>query len=539
MPSSRSLSLLCTVVLAIGLARADFIDASVANKVNYDFIVVGGNVVANRLSENPKYNVLVLEAGPRWRRGVLNMQVPFLCTSLAPGTPFDWNFTTTGQTGLGGRSIPYPRGHVLGGSSSINYLVYTRGSSEDYDRYAKVTGDQGWSWKNMLQYFKKNEKFNPPQDGHNTTGRINPEVHGFSGINSQLGGDFKFNVDYNSGSPLGLGPLVPNDCGRWEAEQFVDLLPRPSFLKRPNLHIVVGAEVSRVIKTGMKNGLPVFNSVEYRSGSKGPLRGNCVQGNHSLGRRHRLPHILLNSGIGNSKTLKSNLADHAFAVASFSVTGNNTKMGPMTNALVTHLSFARLDKSILKGNPDPAPGPNSPHYELLYANGLPIGPFPATGNFAAAGAMVLNPTSRTRFPDIEVLQPFDAPIVDPALLKTDFDRVVMREAMKSIKKFYSSSAWAGYVIGPANGFEKAVDDASIDKFIQDTAGSIFHPMGTAAMSPKGAKTGVVDPDLRVKKVSGLRVVDVSVLPFEPSGHTQTPAYVVGERASDLIKAAWQ
>ncbi|KAF8888805.1 alcohol oxidase [Infundibulicybe gibba] len=590
MPSTRPILLLWSVVVAIGLARATFIDASAAKKIEYDFIIVGGgtagNVVANRLSENPKHNILVLEAGPRGTY----MQVPFLCTSLAPKTSFDWNFTTTPQIGLGNRVIPYPRGHVLGGSSSINYLVYTRGSAEDFDRYANVTGDQGWSWKNMLQYFRKNEKFTPPVDGHNTTGQFNPEIHGFNGINSvtlsgspsaidgrvinaskELGGDFKFNLDYNSGSPLGLGWFQMTAGGGKRSSSSTSYLG-PSFLSRPNLHVVVGAEVSRVIKTGMKGGLPVFNTVEFRSG-KGPLlrlaaSKEVILSAGAIGS----PHILLNSGIGNSKTLKSvgvtpqvdlpdvgeNLADHSFTVASFSVSGNSTvdninrdsttmqqdlelwktkKMGPMTNALVTHIMFLRLNESTLEGNPDPAPGPNSPHFELLVSNGLPIGPFPPTGNFVATGAMVLNPTSRGSL-KLRSSDPFDPPIIDPGLLKTEFDRTVMREAIKSIKRFYAAPAWAGYVIGPANGLEKAVDDASIDKYVRDTAGSIFHPLGTASMSPKGAKTGVVDPDLRVKKVSGLRVVDVSVLPFEPSGHTQTPAYVIGERASDLIKAAY-
>ena len=175
--------------------------------------------------------------------GVLNAQIPFFCNLLAPGTPYDWNYTTTVQPGLGGRAIPYPRGHILGGSSSISeyqpqylldimmliyvgldYLIYTRGSSDDFDRYAKVSGDSGWSWTSLQPYFKKNEKFGPPVDHHNTTGQFDPSVHGFNGINSvslagfptpidgrvinttkQLAGDFPFNLDQNSGSPLGVG----------------------------------------------------------------------------------------------------------------------------------------------------------------------------------------------------------------------------------------------------------------------------------------------------------------------------------------------
>ncbi|KAG6901001.1 hypothetical protein C0995_002586 [Termitomyces sp. Mi166 len=114
----------------------------------------------------------------------------------------------------------------------------------------------------------------------------------------------------------------------------------------------------------------------------------------------------------------------------------------------------------------------------------------------------------------------------------------MRAAVKSTLKFLTAPSWAGYVITPVNGLENVTTDAEIDAYVQKNTQTIFHPVGTAGMSPKGAKNGVVDPDLKVKKVAGVRVVDASVLPFVPSAHTQAPAYVVAERASDLIKAAY-
>ncbi|KAJ6467574.1 GMC oxidoreductase-domain-containing protein [Mycena vitilis] len=155
--------------------------------IQFDFIIVGGgtagNVVANRLSENPKHSVLVLEAGGS-NVDVLNIIVPFYCARATPNTPQDWNYTTSPQSGLNGRSIAYPRGFVLGGSSSVNYMAYTRGSKEDFDRWAKVTGDNGWSWDSLIPYMRKNERFTPPSDHHNTTGQFNPAVHGFHGINT-------------------------------------------------------------------------------------------------------------------------------------------------------------------------------------------------------------------------------------------------------------------------------------------------------------------------------------------------------------------
>ncbi|KAF8888872.1 pyranose dehydrogenase [Infundibulicybe gibba] len=582
-----------STIAAIRLAGAVFIDAAGAEGIGYDFIIVGGgtagNVVANRLSENPNYKVLVLEAGPS-NANVLDIQVPFLCTTLAPGTAFDWNYTTTPQTALGNRALPFPRGHVLGGSSSINYLIYTRGSTEDYDRYANVTGDQGWSWNNMQQYFKKSERFTPPVDGHNTTGQFNPDVHNFNGINSitlsgfpsatdtrvinastELAGEFEFNLDYNSGSPLGLGWLQMTADGGKRSSSASSYLS-PSFLARSNLYVMLGAEVSRVINTGVEGGLPVFRGVEFRSNNGSLMQLNASKEIILSAGAFGSPHILLNSGIGDAQALKSvgvtpqvdlpdvgeNLSDHPFSPTAFIVSGNDTidninrdpglmeqaleqwkaeNMGPLVNTVASHLMFLRLNESILASNPDPTPGPNSPHYELLVANGVPFKPFPPTGNFVTSGAVVLHPTSRGSL-KLRSSDPFDAPIIDPGLLTTEFDRITMREAIKSIKKFFAASAWAGYVLAPVGGLENAVDDASIDQYIIDNAQSLFHPAGTASMSPVGAQGGVVDPDLKVKKVVGLRVVDVSVLPFEPSGHLQAVAYVIGERASDLIKATY-
>ncbi|KAG6820209.1 hypothetical protein H0H93_003863 [Arthromyces matolae] len=606
-------SALCFVTL-FSLCNAALYDnvAAVKNK-KYDFIIVGGgtagNVVANRLTENPKFNVLVIEAGPS-NVGVLSSEVPWFAANNWV-SPYDWNYTTTPQVGLGGRSAILPRGHILGGSSSINFLMYTRSTIDDYNRIAKVTGDKGWSWNSLYPYFKKSEKFVRPADKHNNAGQYDPSVHGTSGLLSvsvqnsptpidpkvvnashQLGGDFKFVLDYNDGNPLGLGEeyslktaaaltgvigwlqtTVDGPTGSRSSSATSYLAPH--FLQRRNLDVLVNAQVSRLIQT-RQGKTTSFLTVEFKHGTSSTLNRLTASLEVILSAGAlNTPHILLHSGVGDSKALKAvgiqplvnlpdvgtNLCDHSAIANPFVALSNNTfenirepavtaqllqqwnknRTGPLTDTVASLISFHRVTGDDIP-NPDPAAGPNTPHFEHLFANGLivPNAFVPAGQHIFSVATALVSPSSRGSV-TINSTNPFDPPLIDPALLKEESDRKMMRAALRHAFKFVTAPVFDGYVVSPAGDLPNATiaTDAQLDAYMSAEAGTFFHPTGTAAMSPKGAKHGVLDPDLKVKGISGLRVVDASIFPYIPSGHTQAAVYVIAERAADIIKASYK
>ncbi|KAK0450398.1 aryl-alcohol oxidase [Desarmillaria tabescens] len=560
--------------------------------LTFDFVVVGGgtagNAVANRLTENPTFSVLVLEAGPS-PEGLVNHTVPFFNVFLRGENPWDWNYTAIPQAGLDGRALHYPRGRILGGCSSMNGMAYLRGSSEDYDRYANVTQDPGWSWSGIQPYIRKNEHWTPPTDNHNTTGQFDPAVHGFHGINAvslagfpsaiqnrviqttmELAKEFPFNLDHNSGYQLGVGWEQSTIKHGTRSSSYTSYLG-PEFIGRPNLHVLLNAQATRLIQTASNP--PEFLTVEFAESRDAPrlqvtASKEVIVSTGSL----ETPKLLLNSGIGNASDLTTlgldtlvdlpdvgknlsvmimlNIAYFVNSTDTFDDVFRNVTLrdelllqwnetggtGLLGTGFGSHSIFTRLsnNSTIFGHSPDPAAGPNTAHIQSGTSNGN-ISP-PPEGHFMTMSVTLNTPTSRGSI-ELNTTDGFDQPLIDFGALATDFDIFALKEGIRSVQRFLSVRAWDGYVLGSLNNITTSSTDAELEAFIRSNAAPDGHIVATASMSPKGATHGVVDPDLRVKGIVNLRVVDGSILPFVPSANTQFAVYIVAERAADLIKAA--
>ncbi|KAJ6617021.1 aryl-alcohol oxidase [Mycena sp. CBHHK59/15] len=562
----------------------------------YDYVVVGGgvagSVLANRLTEDAHINVLLLEAGPS-HKGIYEIMVPFY---FWLGTPqrLNWNYTTVPQPSLNNRSIVYPRGHVLGGSSALNGMIYERATIDDYNRLANITGDDGWSWDSLLPYFLKTEAFGPPADHHNTTGQYDPLVHGTHGplgdslpgysqhldqlVLESIGNNiYPFAEDPNSGSDKGFGWQVSTIHNGTRSTAATSYLA-DKYLQRPNLHVLVNAFVSRV----MPSKGSTIDKVEFHQGSAPDEHVQATREVILSAGTVNSPHILLNSGIGDEATLSSNnisvfhhlpdvgknLTDTLVMYISWEVNSNDTidlllnnvtarneafaewnatRTGRMANGVINMGGFMRMNESnpevqkIRQEFGDSTPGPRAGDFELLFIDGLGS---PSNGSYFSLVLGVVSPLSRGSI-SLDTSNPRGPPLLDPAYLSSPHDLLVMRQALDAAIQFTSSEPWTSYLGTPVNGLGPVIamygtnNYTAMDELVRDGVQDGAHVVATSSMSPYKSSWGVVDPDLRVKGIEGLRIVDASVFPFVPGGATQIPTYGLAERAADIIKKSYR
>jgi choline dehydrogenase len=527
----------------------------------FDYIIVGagsaGCVLANRLTQDPDVNVLLLEAGGKDDYHWIHIPVGYLYCIGNPRT--DWLYRTEAEAGLNGRSLGYPRGRVLGGCSSINGMIYMRGQREDYDEWARLTGDDGWRWDNVLPLFKRSE------DHH----RGASEFHGAGGEWRVEGQRLRWDIlerfadaaeqagiprtdDFNRGDNFGVGYFEVNQRRgiRWNTAKA--FLRRAS--ERPNLTIVTGAQVSGLTFDGRR-----CTGVNYLGDGR-PHAAAATQEVVLAAGAVNTPQLLELSGIGQAERLQAlgipvrhalpgvgeNLQDHLQLRSVVKVSGVRTlntraaslwgklcigvqyalnQSGPMSMAPSQLGAFARSDPSQARPNIEYHVQPLS-----LDKFGDPLHAFDAF----TASACNLRPTSRgsVHAGSADFRQ---APVIAPNYLSTDEDRKVAADSIRLTRRIVASPALAPYrpqewLPGPAFQTDEALAEAA-----GNIGTTIFHPVGTCKMGRADDPMAVVDQRLRVLGIDGLRVVDASVMPLITSGNTNSPTIMIAERASDMIR----
>ncbi|PVH91932.1 GMC oxidoreductase [Periconia macrospinosa] len=567
----------------------------------YDYIIVGGgtagSVLAARLSEDERNQVLVIEAGGRVE-DVLAIRIPFLGPTL-PRSQVDWNYTTIPQTGLGNRIINIPRGFVLGGSSCINQMVFHRPSNGSWDHWADLVDDPSLSWEAVQKYWLRNSRLVDPVDGHDTSEEVILSAHGFGPVNvsvysytkpihksiietskKAVDEKFKFNHDQNAGSNLGWGwQQAAIGGGQRSCASTAYLSPLTN--TRSNLDILINTQAAKLLpipKTS-NNLTPDLRIVEIAQNSTAPpicitARKEVILSAGFIGS----PKILTLSGIGPEKELKrlgiplllespdvgANLQDHILLPLYFTVVnGTDTndelsrnatlrqeaidqwianRTGPMVNGQSNTVAYLRVGDDHFSSagvKEDPSNGAGSAHIEILALDGfsrVSTIPAPPTGQFLTLIASLVAPLSSGNI-TFNSTDPFAYPLINPNFLTHKFDQAAIVQAMKDILEFVQLSPLNSLVTGIYGSIADAKTDAELLEYAREYSGSINHGSRTARMGPYGKKGkgwGVVDPSYRVKGVKGLRVVDASVFPQMPNVHTQASVYILAERAADII-----
>lgn len=527
----------------------------------FDYIVIGGgsagSVLAGRLTEDPAVRVCLLEAGPA------DSSVLIHCPAgLAVMAKFElngWGFNTTPQPALNNRQGYQPRGKVLGGSSSINAMVYVRGQHADYDHWARE-GNPGWGWDDVKPYFLKAEHNERGADAwHGQGGPLNVadlrSPHRFSHLFTQAGvqAGHPHNTDFNGATQEGVGLYqVTHKNGERHSASKGYLTPHRA---RPNLQVITSAHATRILFEGQR-----AVGVEYRQG--GALHQVKAAREVLLSAGALLsPQLLMLSGVGPGAQLQrhgipvlhhlpgvgAHLHDHPDVVQVLDAPNHRDLFGlsptGMLNALRGIAEWRRHRTGMLTTNFAEAGGfiksdPTEPvpDLQLHFVVGKLVdhGRKTVLGHGYSAHVCLLQPKSRGSV-TLASQDPMALPLVDPRFLSDPDDMQRMVRGFQRLREILTQPALAQYGARELPASAGAQTDAQIEQFIRQYADTIYHPVGTCRMGP--GVMDVVDSALRVHGVAGLRVVDASIMPRIVSGNTNAPTVMIAEKAVDLLRAA--
>lgn len=533
----------------------------------FDYIIVGGGsagaAIASRLSEDRDVSVLLLEAGPTHHHW--SVRIPMAVVAGLILKARNWGFETVPQKGLNGRCGYQPRGKMLGGSSGSNAMIYIRGNRYDYDNWAAM-GATGWDYNSVLPFFKKAEHREAGGDEfHGQGGPLNvAPLRSPSEINDvflKAGDQLQFprNADFNGAEQEGLGlyEVTQKNGERWNtARAYLD-----AHMDRPNLTIIKEALVERVL---IEEGRAV--GVQYRTGKGRKNTVHEARTNREVilcGGAFGSPHLLLLSGIGAADKLTphgiaqtvnvpgvgENLHDHIDVTVSYKSKVKDlmntapagawrtfkamfeyrkSRTGMMTSNIAESGGFLYTDRS------EPAP---DIQLHMMRAIVDDHGRKLHYGGGYSCHVCVLRPKSSGRL-ELASADPTDAPLIDPAFLEDERDMETLLRGTKIVQRIFRAPAFDA-ARGKALYAAESDDDAALMEDIRNRADTVYHPVGTCKMGDiESDPMAVVDPRLRVRGVTGLRVADASIMPQVVSGNTNAPSIMIGEKAADMIKQDW-
>jgi len=527
--------------------------------LEFDYVVVGGGsagaALAARLAEREDRTVALLEAGGRDSHPFIH--VPSFVAAAIHTKSLNWNFETVPQPGMAGRRIGVPRGKVIGGSGAINGMVYFRGHPTDFDTWADM-GAKGWSYREVLPYFTRtenNEDF-APSVFHGKGGPINvkyvrnPNQLNRDYMDALASLQFPHCADFNGPDPEGYGfrqGLIRDG----QRESTARSMLWPTARNRRNLEVITNAQVAKVDLEGRRaTGVTLIDGRTVKARAEVVLCAGTIQS----------PQILMLSGIGPA----AHLAEHGIGlVHDLPGVGGNyhdhvacpihmetdnptsygiswkvwprdilhglqyllTRTGPLAGNVFESVAFLRTDNSLTK-----------PDIQFVFqpAKRLtnPKIPFPL-GHGYAISPVALYPKSRGTL-RLASADPSAAPLIDPRLLAEPGDIDPLMRALKIARRAFAAPSFAKYQGVEVAPGPQVQDDADIEAFIRGNGYTVHHPCGTCTMGAADDPKAVVDPDLKVRGIDGLRVADASVFPLLVGGNTNAPSVMVGERGADKI-----